>query len=80
MDVILPKWGVTMQRATLTRWLVAEGAQVEGGQPIAEIETDKVDVALEAPVGGRLAKRCVKEGEVVRGRWARRLDRRGIAG
>ena len=65
MEVILPKWGVTMQQATLTRWLVAEGATVEGGQPIAEIETDKVDVALEAPVAGKLAKRCVAEGDVV---------------
>lgn len=66
MDVTLPKWGVTMQQATLTRWIVAEGEQVESGQPIAEIETDKVDVALEAPVAGTLAKRCVAEGDVVK--------------
>ncbi len=66
MEVTLPKWGVTMQQATLTRWLVTEGAQVEGGQPIAQIETDKVDVALEAPVAGRLVKCCVTEGDVVK--------------
>lgn len=66
MDVTLPKWGVTMQQATLTRWLVAEGEQVERGQPIAEIETDKVDVALEAPVTGTLATRCVVEGDLVK--------------
>jgi len=66
VEVTLPKWGVTMQQATLTRWLVVEGAQIEGGQPIAEIETDKVDVALEAPVAGRLAQRCVAEGEIVK--------------
>jgi pyruvate/2-oxoglutarate dehydrogenase complex dihydrolipoamide acyltransferase (E2) component len=66
MDVILPKWGVTMQQATLTRWLVIEGTQVESGQPIAEIQTDKVDVALEAPVPGKLAARCVGEGELVK--------------
>jgi pyruvate dehydrogenase E2 component (dihydrolipoyllysine-residue acetyltransferase) len=66
VEVTLPKWGVTMQQATLTRWLVVEGAQIEGGQPIAEIETDKVDVALEAPVAGRLAKRCVAEGDIVK--------------
>jgi pyruvate dehydrogenase E2 component (dihydrolipoamide acetyltransferase) len=66
VEVTLPKWGVTMQQATLTRWLVAEGEQVEGGQPIAEIETDKVDVALEAPVAGRLAKRCATEGDIVK--------------
>jgi pyruvate dehydrogenase E2 component (dihydrolipoamide acetyltransferase) len=66
MDVTLPKWGVTMQQATLTRWLVAEGAQVDTGQPIAEIETDKVDVALEAPVAGRVAQCCVGEGDTVK--------------
>jgi len=66
MEVTLPKWGVTMQQATLTRWLVAEGAELEVGQPIAEIETDKVDVALEAPVAGKLARRCVGEGDVVK--------------
>jgi pyruvate dehydrogenase E2 component (dihydrolipoamide acetyltransferase) len=66
MDVTLPKWGVTMQQATLTRWLVAEGAQLEAGQPIAEIETDKVDVALEAPAAGTLAQRFFDEGDVVK--------------
>jgi pyruvate dehydrogenase E2 component (dihydrolipoamide acetyltransferase) len=66
MEVTLPKWGVTMQQATLTRWLVAEGEEVASAQPIAEIETDKVDVALEAPVAGRLAQRCVGEGDIVK--------------
>ena len=66
MDVTLPKWGVTMQQATLTRWLVAEGARLEAGQPIAEVETDKVDVALEAPAAGTLARRCVGEGDLVK--------------
>jgi len=66
MEVTLPKWGVTMQQATLTRWLVSEGADVEPGQPIAEVETDKVDVALEAPVAGKLARCCVGEGDVVK--------------
>ena len=66
MDVTLPKWGVTMQQATLTRWLVAEGEQIQGGQPIAEIETDKVDVALEAPAAGTLVKHCAVEGDIVK--------------
>jgi pyruvate dehydrogenase E2 component (dihydrolipoyllysine-residue acetyltransferase) len=66
MDVTLPKWGVTMQQATLTRWLADEGQRVESGQPIADIETDKVDVALEAPTAGTLVRRCVAEGEVVK--------------
>jgi pyruvate dehydrogenase E2 component (dihydrolipoamide acetyltransferase) len=65
MDVILPKWGVTMQEATLVRWLADEGAVVEAGQAIAEIETDKVDVALEAPASGTLTRRC-GEGDIVK--------------
>jgi pyruvate dehydrogenase E2 component (dihydrolipoamide acetyltransferase) len=65
MDVILPKWGVTMQEATLARWLVDDGARVEGGVPIAEIETDKVEVALEAPASGTLTRRCA-EGDIVK--------------
>lgn len=66
MEVTLPKWGVTMQEATLVRWLVDEGAAVESGQALAEIETDKVDVALEAPSAGTLSRRCVAEGDVVK--------------
>ena len=66
MDVTLPKWGVTMQEATLARWLVDEGAVVEAGQAIAEVETDKVEVALEAPASGTLTRRCVPEGDVVK--------------
>ena len=65
MVVTLPKWGVTMQEATLARWLVDDGAQVEAGSPIAEIETDKVEVALEAPASGTVSRRCA-EGDVVK--------------
>ena len=35
MDVVLPKWGVTMQEGTIAAWLVAEGEAVEEDQPIA---------------------------------------------
>lgn len=65
MDVVLPKWGVTMQEGTLAEWRVVEGAAVAQGEAIAEIVTDKVDVELEAPVGGVLTTRCVKAGDVV---------------
>ena len=46
MEVVLPKWGVTMQEATLTTWRVAEGDSVEQGQALAEVETDKIDAEL----------------------------------
>ena len=65
MDVVLPKWGVTMQQGTLVEWRVEEGAAVEAGQELAEIETDKINAAVEAPVAGTLAQRCVEAGSVV---------------
>jgi pyruvate dehydrogenase E2 component (dihydrolipoamide acetyltransferase) len=64
MEVILPKWGVTMQEGTVAKWHVAEGDEVEAGQAIAEIVTDKIDAELEAPVAGVVVKQCVPTGEV----------------
>lgn len=64
MNVILPKWGVTMQEATIEEWLVAEGQLVSEGQPIVRIGTDKVDTEVEAPAGGVLRSIVVAEGEV----------------
>jgi pyruvate/2-oxoglutarate dehydrogenase complex dihydrolipoamide acyltransferase (E2) component len=64
MDVILPKWGVTMQEGTVAKWHVAEGDHVQEGQPIAEIVTDKIDAELEAPATGLLTKLCVEAGSV----------------
>ena len=65
MDVVLPKWGVTMQEGTLAQWNVAEGASVVEGDALADIVTDKVDAQLEAPASGVLVKQCVAAGEVV---------------
>lgn len=64
MDVVMPKWGVTMQEGTLATWNVAEGEEVEEGQSLAVIQTDKVDADLEAPVAGVLRKHCVAAGDV----------------
>lgn len=66
MDVILPKWGVTMQEATLTTWHVKEGDAVEQGQALADVETDKVDAELEAPAKGVVAELRVEAGTVVK--------------
>jgi pyruvate/2-oxoglutarate dehydrogenase complex dihydrolipoamide acyltransferase (E2) component len=65
MDVVLPKWGVTMQEGTIAEWLVAEGEAVEEDQPIAHVVTDKVDADVEAPVAGVLTKQCVAKGDVI---------------
>lgn len=65
MDVVMPKWGVTMQEATLTEWHVAEGDSVDQGQAMGHVETDKVDADLEAPAKGVVKELCVEEGTVV---------------
>ena len=52
VEVILPKWGLTMEEGTLVEWDVKEGDRVSEGQVIAHVETDKVLSDLEAPASG----------------------------
>ena len=63
MDVTLPKWGMTMQEATVSEWLVAVGDAVTEGQPIVRIESDKVEADVEAPGNGTVSEIVVAEGE-----------------
>lgn len=60
-EVILPKWGLTMEEGTLVAWRVSEGDSVEEGQVIAEVETEKVTNELEAPASGVVSKILVEE-------------------
>ncbi len=60
-EVILPKWGLTMEEGTLVSWLKKEGDQVAEGEVIAEIETEKITNELEAPAGGVISKLLVEE-------------------
>ena len=63
MDVTLPKWGMTMQEATVAEWLVAVGDEVTEGQPIVRIESDKVEADVESPGTGTISEIVVAEGE-----------------
>ena len=65
MDVVLPKWGVTMQEATIEEWLVVVGQVVAAGDPLVRIGTDKVDTEIEAPAAGVVAAISAAEGSVV---------------
>ncbi len=60
-EVILPKWGLTMEEGTLVSWLKGEGDRVEEGEAIAEVETEKITTDLEAPVSGVIGKILVEE-------------------
>ena len=64
-EVIMPKMGDAMEEGTLLRWIKGEGDEVSEGDPIAEIETDKVTMELEAEDSGTLAQLIASEGEEV---------------
>jgi len=59
--VKMPKLGFDMAEGKLIRWLVAESETIQKGQVLAEIETDKATVEVEAPAGGRVHKHLVAE-------------------
>jgi pyruvate dehydrogenase E2 component (dihydrolipoamide acetyltransferase) len=61
-NVILPALGMAQDTGKIVRWLKTEGEEVVKGEPVAEIETDKATVELEAPAAGRLVNILAKEG------------------
>lgn len=63
-DLIMPKMGDAMTEGKVIRWMKEPGAAVKKGEAVAEIETDKVNVDLEAEWDGTLAKILVGAGEV----------------
>ena len=64
-EVIMPKMGDAMEEGTLLKWLKAVGDEVSEGDALAEIETDKVTLELEAQEDGFLTDTLVEEGAVV---------------
>ena len=65
IDVIMPQMGFDMREGTVVNWLKAEGDDVERGEAIAEIETDKATVELEAFTNGTLGRIYVEAGTTV---------------
>ena len=60
----MPKWGLSMKEGTLAAWHVEEGTEINPGDEIMDVETDKIANVVEAADGG-LLRRCVGEaGEV----------------
>lgn len=62
-EVKMPKFGETMTEGTIFNWIAEEGDQIEIGDPLFEIETDKASLEVEAEEAGILAKILVKENE-----------------
>ena len=52
--IVLPKEGMNMVEATVVAWRKAPGERVEQGEPVVAVETDKVELEIEAPVSGVL--------------------------
>src|SRR5215210_1416979 len=63
-EVKLPRLGQGMESGTVVRWLKQEGDQVEKGEPLYELDTEKVTQEVEAEASGVLLKIAVQEGEV----------------
>jgi pyruvate dehydrogenase E2 component (dihydrolipoamide acetyltransferase) len=62
-EVKLPRLGQGMESGTIVKWLKAEGDLVEKGEPLYELDTDKVTQEVEAEASGVLLKIAVAEGE-----------------
>ena len=64
-NVIMPALELAQETGKLLRWIKTPGDTVRKGEPIAEVETDKVTIELEAPAAGVLRDVTAREGDVV---------------
>jgi len=64
-EIIMPKMGDAMTEGKVVRWYKKPGDAVKKGEPVAEIETDKVNLDLEAEADGTLGSQAAEEGQVV---------------
>jgi pyruvate dehydrogenase E2 component (dihydrolipoamide acetyltransferase) len=67
-EIKLPRLGQGMESGTIVKWLKSEGERVEKGEPLYELDTDKVTQEVEADASGVLLKIAVAEGEVAVGK------------
>jgi pyruvate dehydrogenase E2 component (dihydrolipoamide acetyltransferase) len=64
-QVTLPRLGQGMESGTIVRWLKSEGEQIEKGEPLYELDTEKVTQEVEADASGVLLKILAQEGEEI---------------
>jgi len=63
--VVMPQLGESVHEGTISRWLVKPGDKVVEFEPMLEVDTDKVNAEVPAPVSGILREILAKEGETV---------------
>jgi len=64
-EFFIPKLGQTVEEVTLVRWLVEDGAKVDRGQELMEVETDKAVFPVESAARGILHRGPYNDGDVV---------------
>ena len=65
IDVTIPKMGMSTVEVDLMSWLVKPGQSVEPGTVLAEVESEKTTVEIEAQVAGTISELLVEEGQTV---------------
>tara|TARA_B100001996_G_scaffold91413_2_gene68109 strand:- start:3967 stop:5148 length:1182 start_codon:yes stop_codon:yes gene_type:complete len=64
-EINLPQWGMAMNDGTVIKWLKSQGEEVKKGEELVEIESTKVNAAVQAPSDGILGRIDVNEGTLV---------------
>ncbi|OIK07664.1 branched-chain alpha-keto acid dehydrogenase subunit E2 [Bacillus sp. MUM 116] len=65
VEVVMPKLGMAMKEGTVSLWNKAVGDSVEKGEPIASVNSEKIEIDVESPTEGTVLKIAVSEGEGV---------------
>src|SRR5216683_6430773 len=76
-EVKLPRLGQGMESGTIVKWLKSEGEKVEKGEPLYELDTDKVTQEVEAEASGVLLKIAISSGEVAVGKTIAMIGEQG---
>ena len=64
-EIRIPEVNATKDSTTLLKWLKRKGDEVREGEPVAEMESDKGAIELEAEASGTLGELLIREGEEV---------------
>ncbi|MSO95731.1 MAG: 2-oxo acid dehydrogenase subunit E2 [Thermoleophilia bacterium] len=65
VEIVMPKWGLTMSEALIVQWLRAEGDVLAEGDPVVEVETEKADAEVTSPAAGVLEQIVAAPGAVI---------------
>src|SRR5919108_3994989 len=66
VEIVMPEMGESVTEGTVLEWHVSEGQQVEEGDVVIEVSTDKIDAEVPAPASGTISKLLVEPDDVVK--------------